>query len=267
MMIVKLGGGAAINLPGIVSDLAAQQKQGAEPVIIVHGANALRDDLAKRLSIPLRTLTSVSGITSVHSDDEMIDLMMMAYAGLRNKRLVELCQQNGINAIGLSGIDGRLIQGERNSAIRVREGGKTLIVRDNSGKPKSVNTTLLRMLMDAGYTPVLSVPIIDAEGHAINTDNDDVVALLHRELNATKILQFIEAPGLLTERSNPLSLVERIEKESLPAWEERVEGRMRRKIMGIRRLFESGAPQVIIADGRTEHPLQSALAGQGTIIG
>jgi acetylglutamate/LysW-gamma-L-alpha-aminoadipate kinase len=265
-MIVKLGGGSAINLSGIVADLAEQQRNGAGPMILVHGANALRDDLAKRLNIPLRTLTSVSGVTSTHSDDEMIDLMMMAYAGLRNKRLVELCQQNGINAIGLSGIDGRLIEGERNSAIRIRENGKTLIVRDNSGKPKAVNTKLLKLLMDAGYTPVLSVPIIDADGKAINTDNDDVVALLHREMTATKILQFIEAPGLLTERSNPGSLVQRIEKETLPSWEEKVEGRMRRKIMGIRRLFESGSPQVIISDGRGEHPLVDALAGRGTTI-
>jgi acetylglutamate/LysW-gamma-L-alpha-aminoadipate kinase len=196
----------------------------------------------------------------------MIDLMMMAYAGLRNKRLVELCQIHGINALGLSGIDGRLIEGERNSAIRVRENGKTLIVRDNSGKPKAVNTSLLQLLLGAGYTPVISVPIIDADGRAINTDNDDVVALLHRSLNASTILQFIEAPGLLSDRANPESLVSRIEKETLPSWEERVQGRMRRKIMGIRKLFESGSPRVILADGRGAHPIEDALAGRGTTI-
>ena len=115
MIIVKIGGGGDINIEGIVADLAAL----TEKFIIVHGANALRDKLAEDLGRPKRVITSVKGYASVYSDEKLIDVMMMAYAGLRNKRIVERCHQHGINAVGLSGIDGKLIQGKRNSGIRV----------------------------------------------------------------------------------------------------------------------------------------------------
>ena len=110
MIIVKIGGGAGINLQGIIQDLA----QVKEKFIIVHGANALRDKLAEDLGQPKKVVTSVSGYSSVYSDENLIDQMMMAYAGARNKRIVELCHQNGINGVGLSGLDGKAIQGVRN---------------------------------------------------------------------------------------------------------------------------------------------------------
>jgi len=122
VIIVKVGGGAAINLPGVVKDLAALE----EPFVVVHGANALRDQLAEQLGKPKQVLTSVSGYQSVFSDEDAIDAILMSYAGLRNKRLVELFQQYGVNAVGLTGLDGRMIQGRRNKGIRVREGAKTL---------------------------------------------------------------------------------------------------------------------------------------------
>src|SRR5512135_194001 len=103
MIIVKIGGGEGINLQGIVQDLG----QLKEKFIVVHGANALRDKLAEDLRQPKKVVTSVSGYASVYSDEAMIDLMMMAYAGARNKRIVELCHQHGINAVGLSGLDGK----------------------------------------------------------------------------------------------------------------------------------------------------------------
>lgn len=111
---------------------------------MVHGANALRDDLAEKLGSPKRVLTSVSGYTSVYSDDRALEMIMLAYAGLRNSQLVEHCQRVGVNAIGLTGLDGLLIRGRRNRGIRVRRNGKTMIERDRSGKPVSINGDLLR---------------------------------------------------------------------------------------------------------------------------
>src|SRR2546423_8462231 len=135
MIIVKIGGGKNINLRGVVQDLAGLD----EPYIIVHGANAVRDDIAAKMGHPTKTVESASGYTSVLSDEKAIDSIMMAYSGLQNKRLVELCQQHGINAVGLSGIDGRLVQGTRNKGIRVRQNEKTIMMHDYSGKPRSVN--------------------------------------------------------------------------------------------------------------------------------
>jgi acetylglutamate/LysW-gamma-L-alpha-aminoadipate kinase len=262
MMIVKIGGGDSIHIQGIVSDLAELK----EKWILVHGANAFRDRLARNLGWEKKVLTSVSGYSSVYSDERTIDLQMMAYAGLRNKRIVELCQQHGINAVGLSGLDGQTIRGTRNKGIRIREQARLKIVRDFSGKPASINKPLLDLLLENGYTPVLCIPILDENQFAINSENDDIINVLQGAYRAECILQLIEAPGFLDDKNDPNSIVYEISKEELVVRETQVEGRMKRKILALRKLFENGAGTVIIADGRTEHPVRDALNGKGTRI-
>lgn len=262
MIIVKIGGGSTLHIEGIISDLAELDEQ----CIIVHGANALRDELAAKLGIEKKVITSISGYASVLSTAETIDLQMMAYAGLRNKRIVELCQQKGINAVGLSGLDGKVIQGKRNAGIKIYENKKKRIVRDFSGKPKEINVELLELLLTNGYTPVLSVPIIDEKNFAINSENDDIVSVLQAALPADKILQFIEAPGFLDDKDNPDSLVQKMSVDELRTREAEAEGRIKRKLLAIVNLFEGNPTTVIISDGRVEHPVQDALAGKGTII-
>ena len=263
MYIVKIGGGASINLDGIVEGLASLDA----PFVVVHGANALRDEVAARLGIETRVLTSASGYSSVYSDRDAIDLILMAYAGLRNKRIVALCQRHGINAVGLSGLDGRMIEGRRNRGIRVREGGKTLLKRDFSGKPAAVNRELLHLLLEGGYAPVLCIPIIDEHGCPINSENDDIVNVLQESLGARCILQFIEAPGFLDDPADPESVVACMTPAEVAAREHRVTGRMKRKMLALRRLTETASTRVVIADGRGERPVADALAGKGTVIG
>ncbi|MFX0062185.1 MAG: [LysW]-aminoadipate kinase [Candidatus Hermodarchaeota archaeon] len=262
MIIVKIGGGKTINLESIIADLAQIQ----EPFLIVHGANALRDEIAEALGKPKKVLTSISGYSSTYSDKDSIDILIMAYAGLRNKRIVELCHQYRINAVGLSGLDGKLIQGRRNRGIRIRENNKTKIIRDFSGKPDKVNLSFLNLLLENCFVPVLSVPIIDENNNAINSENDDIVTLLQHSLQAETIIQLIEARGFLDNKNDPLSLVSRISVSELIEREEQVEGRMKRKILALRKLLDNGSTKVIISDGRVEHPIQDALAGKGTII-
>ncbi len=262
MYIIKIGGGEKINIQGIIKNLAELN----EKYIIVHGANAFRDKLAEELGKEKKVITSVKGYASVFTDEDAIDVMMMAYSGCKNKRVVELCQQNGINAVGLTGIDGRVVQGERNKGIRVREDGKLKIVRDFSGKPRSINSDLLNLLLENDYIPVLTVPIIDENGYAINSENDDIVAVLQKEFQAEKIIQFIEAPGFLEDKDNPDSVVKEMTKSELEQREAQVDGRMKRKILALRKLFEHGETNVIIADGRVDNPLNHALNGGGTII-
>jgi len=262
MMLIKIGGGEQINLEATIADLATLE----QPFIIVHGANVLRDQLAQRLDIEKTVLTSVSGYSSVFSDQAALDVIMMSYSGLRNKQIVELCQRSGINAVGLTGLDGRLVQGERNKGIRVLENGKTMIKRDLSGKPRSINTTLLTLLLDNGYCPVLTIPIADENGFAINSENDDIVVKLAQALEIESVVQLIEAPGFLDDPSDENSLVARMSLAELQAREASVEGRIKRKLLALTRLCQGGKTRVIIADGRGEQPVIKALAGAGTHI-
>ncbi|MEN8191264.1 MAG: [LysW]-aminoadipate kinase [Bacteroidota bacterium] len=262
MTIVKIGGGVSLNLPAIINDLSNLN----DDFIIVHGANALRDEVAKILNYEKQVLVSASGYSSVFSDEEALNIMMMSYSGLRNKRIVEMCQQNGINAVGLTGVDGKVIEGKRNKGIRIKENGKLRIVRDFSGKPKSINTDLLKLLITNGYVPVLTVPIIDENNFAISSENDDIVALLKNSLEVERVIQLIEAPGFLDDADNPDSLVKSITKSELEQREAQVEGRMKRKMKALIKLFETGNTTVYICDGRIENPITNALNGGGTKI-
>ena len=262
MLLIKIGGGESINLAGVARDIKALDDQ----VVVVHGANAFRDALARRLGVEKRLLTSVSGVSSVYSDQEMMDVMLMAYAGLRNKRLVELLHQNGVNAIGLTGLDGAMVRGRRNKGIRVREGGKTLLKRDLSGKPVAVNRKLLALLLENGYTPVVTVPVIDEHNVAINSENDDIVTLLAHAFRPSWVIQLIEAPGLLEDPDDPSSVVDHVKPHQIPRWEDRVGSRMMRKMKSICRMVQPGVTSVLIADGRAESPISDAMAGKGTVI-
>ena len=111
MILIKIGGGSQLNLPAIAQDI--QDLSLKESVIVVHGANAERDRLAEKLGHATRYLTSPSGHQGVYTDEQAIEIMLMAYSGLVNKKIVALFRSHGINALGLSGVDGGLWQGER----------------------------------------------------------------------------------------------------------------------------------------------------------
>ena len=141
-----------------------------------------------------------------------------------------------------------------------------MVKRDFSGKPAEVNVDLLATLLEKGYRPVLSIPIIDEAGFAINSENDDIVAVLQGALNADKVIQLIEAPGFLEDKNNEASMLQVLSAAELKQREASVEGRMKRKMLALSRLVDAGAAEVIMGDGRVAHPVHDALSGKGTSI-
>jgi [amino group carrier protein]-L-2-aminoadipate 6-kinase len=262
MLILKIGGGSGINIDGIAEDLTTLRDR----VILVHGANAWRDELAAKLDVPVERVTSLKGYESVLSTDATMDVMLMAYAGLRNKRIVETLQQRNVPAVGLTGLDGRAIQGKRNPGIQCRMGEKTVLRRDLSGKPQQCNTLLVQLLLMNGFVPVLTVPICDERGIAISADNDDIAAILHRDLHASAVVSLIEAPGFLANADDPSSLIRRMSRADVRQWEERSQGRIKRKLHAISRTLDEYPTRVILSDGRASHPVRDALDGNGTVI-
>ena len=265
MIIIKIGGGDTLNLEGIIADLAHLAHLD-QSFLIVHGANVLRDQVVAKMGLEKQVITSASGFQSVFSDETAIDTILMAYSGLRNKRLVELCQQKGINAVGLTGLDGRIVQGQRNRGIRVMENNKKMLKRDFSGKPASINTELLQLLIQNQYTPVLTIPICDEDGFAINSENDDIVCMLQQALKAETVVQLIEAPGFMEDINDPDSLQATLSRNELAIRLQQVEGRMKRKMYALNKLSSGEVKTIIIADGRGEHPVSDALKGGGTWI-
>jgi len=265
VLLIKIGGGKNLNWEGIGRDITVIL--GDEPVIVIHGANAFRGGLACRLGHTPRTVVSPSGVPSVYSDDAAMEVFLMAYPGVVNTRLVAALRRSGVDAVGLSGVDGGLWVAKAKKAIPVRDGGKTRLLEGNlSGRVDRVNSRLLRGLLDLGFTPVISPPALSEEGEVLNTDNDHAAALTAASLSITRMVSLFEAPGLLRDPDDEASLVPRIPGRDLESFREFARGRMQRKIMGAAKALELGVRSIYWGDGRGPHPVLDALEGRGTVI-
>jgi acetylglutamate/LysW-gamma-L-alpha-aminoadipate kinase len=210
---------------------------------------------------------SVSGYTSRYTDRETLEIFNMVYAGKMNKMMVEKLQKLGVNAIGLSGMDGRLLEGRRKSVLKIVEAGKKKILRgDHSGIIERVNVKLLRMLLNSGYKPVLTPPAISYEGTAINVDGDRVAAELAKALKADKLIILSNVPGLLLRVEDESSLIKRIPADEIEHYFRYAQGRMKKKLLAAKEALEGGVGVVILADGRVKQPITKAFQGAGTWV-
>ncbi len=130
MIVIKIGGASGLNLDAICADLACLAGQG-QPAILVHGGSVETNEISTRLGKPPRFVTAASGFTSRYTDRETLEIFAMVTSGKINTLLVEKLQKAGVNAFGLSGVDGRLMVARRKDAIRVVENGRKFMLRDD----------------------------------------------------------------------------------------------------------------------------------------
>jgi acetylglutamate/LysW-gamma-L-alpha-aminoadipate kinase len=267
MIVVKIGGSEGINYDLIADDIAALVKEG-RPLVVVHGGSALTNKVAEQLGHPPEFVTSVSGFTSRRTDRRTLEIFEMVYCGQMNKGLVEKLQVRGVNAIGLSGLDGRIWEGKRKDAIKVIQNGRRRVIRDDyTGKVEKVNTALLKLLLEAGLLPVLTPPATSYEGEAINVDGDRAAAATAAALRAETLIILSNVPGLLEKFPDESTLIRHIPKLKIDQFMNVAEDRMKKKVMGAQEALAEGIGRVIFADGRVEQPIRRALAGEGTLIG
>lgn len=267
MLVVKIGGGSGTQIDPAVADLTEILRAGRK-VILVHGASGETNVLAEKLGKPPRFVTSVSGIESRYTDRETLEIFEMAYCGKANKAVVEAFQRRGVNAVGLSGLDGRIFEGKRKDTLTVFEGGKRKVLRgDYTGKVERINAGLVTLLLDHGYLPVLCPPASSYQGEAVNVDGDTASAMLAAAVKAEELILLSNVPGLLRDLADPNSLVARIPAKAIEEFMPLAHGRMKRKLMAASIALGAGVGRVILASANVEHPIVSALAGRGTVIG
>ena len=260
-MIIKIGGGKTCfeYIDFILEDLVTIKSRK----VLVHGANYEADMLSEKLGKPVNTILSPSGHVSRRTDKETLDILKMAYC-LVNKRIVEKLQKLGYNAVGLTGLDGRIWEGKRKPYIKTVVGNKIKMVRDDyTGKIEKVNGELLNMLLDANYLPVLTIPGISYEHESINVDNDRALAMMVKPLKCETIVMLFEAPGLLKNKNDEKSIIKTIDKNELDIMITNTEGRMKKKMLGIKEAFQQGVKK---GDFRLQNPIKKALLGDGTVI-
>jgi acetylglutamate/LysW-gamma-L-alpha-aminoadipate kinase len=269
MHVIKIGGGASIGAEAFkrfAADLAQMQVAG-QHAIVVHGGNAEFSRLSTALGMPPRMIISSSGRVTRYTDGPTMDAMLMAYCGKVNKTLVSTLQAAGVNAVGLSGIDGGIATGRRKAVLRGTEDGKAKILRDDhAGTIENIDIRLLQSLLDAGYLPVLTPPALGEDGVPINVDGDKLALEVAVRFGAEGILFFSDTPGLLADVGDESSLVREIDAAAPESALAAASGRMTVKVEAALKAIERGVGQVVFSDARAERPIQRALSGEGTIV-
>jgi acetylglutamate/LysW-gamma-L-alpha-aminoadipate kinase len=266
MLVIKVGGSAGINYDPLCDDIA-ERVQAGEHIVLVHGGSDATNTLAVQVGHPPRFVTSPSGYSSRYTDRRTLELFLMTAAGLMNKELVERLQRRRVNAVGLSGLDGRLLEGKRKSVIRIVEEGRPKVLRDDwTGTIERVNLALLQLLIEEGYLPVIA-PIASSEiGEALNVDGDRAAATIAAALRAETLLLLSNVPGLLRDFPDESSLIGYIPRTDVERFLPYAEGRMKKKVLGASEALAEGVGRVVLADARLPQPISAALAGQGTTI-
>jgi acetylglutamate/LysW-gamma-L-alpha-aminoadipate kinase len=268
MIVVKIGGTTGVNFDSVTRDIATLV-QGGQRMALVHGGSGETNAISERLGHPPQFVTSPSGFTSRYTDRTTLEIFAMVTSGKINTLIVERLQKLGVNALGLSGVDGRLMEARRKDAIRIIDpvSGKQRILRDDfTGKIETVNAALLQMLLDSGYTPVIAPLAISTEGEAVNVDADRAAAMVAGAVKADQLIILSNVPGLLRQFPDETTLIRHIPQAGLDESLGFAEGRMKKKVLGASEALQLGVRQVVFADGRVEAPVARALAGEGTVI-
>lgn len=265
-IVVKLGGTEGVDFSAICRDAASLLSQGRR-LVLVHGGSAEANALGEATGCPPRFVTSPTGYTSRYTDRSTLEVFAMAVNGKVNTFLVEQLQMLGVNALGLSGLDGRLMTAQRKAAIRIIENGKQKMLRDDyTGKITQVNQPLLQTLLESGFTPVIAPLAASEAGEALNVDADRAAAMIAGALKAETLLLLTAVPGLMRSFPDESSLIKSLTMGQLEEALAYAQGRMKKKVLGAQEALQGGTGQVIIADGRVGEPISNALSGQGTVI-
>jgi acetylglutamate kinase len=200
--VVKAGGGVfadAAAVRGLIEQIAILHYFGVR-VIFVHGGGPQLTEVTEQLGVPTRMVQG-RRVT----DQNAIDATSMVLNGLINTKLLALCREMNIDAVGISGVDAGLIRAHKRSPVRL-DSGETVdygFVGDIDG----IDTTVLTRLLDNGLMPVVSPLSCDESGTLLNINGDTVAAAIGAALSAEKLLLCTGAPGILERVDDPSSII------------------------------------------------------------
>ncbi|RQG93320.1 acetylglutamate/acetylaminoadipate kinase [Natrarchaeobius halalkaliphilus] len=269
-VVVKIGGARAVDPEGALVDVASLVDEG-EDVVLTHGGSTAVDETLEELGQEPTYVETPGGIVGRFTDEETMDVFKMVMPGKLNTDLVESLQNEGVDAVGLSGTDGKLLRGKRKSAVRIKEDGKKKIKRgDHSGTIESVNASLLETLLAGNYTPVVSVPVLGTEkdgGYtAVNADADRAAAAIAGALEADLVV-LTDVSGIYADPDDESTKFDSASTpEEFDAVKDAAEGFMTKKVMAASEALEGGAASVTVATANADEPITSALAGEGTTL-
>jgi acetylglutamate/LysW-gamma-L-alpha-aminoadipate kinase len=263
MIVVKVGGALLEEeaLDRIVADVTEYSKR--DHTVFVHGGGAEVTETCKRMGIEPRFVVSASGMRSRVTDWETMQVYLMTMGRL-NKMIVSKFLSRGVEAIGLTGIDGALASASRKEKILVkREDGRRVFIDGGfTGKIEKVNTDLLKMFLNNSILPVLAPIAVGRGFEPLNVDSDAFAAKIASSLGS-HLLYLTNVEGLILEGR----LVEKLTMAEASVLLPSIGHGMMRKIQSSIEALQEGAASVRISSGLVEKPVSSALEkGLGTLI-
>ena len=230
VFVIKTGGGAfrdVATMRAFMEQVAILHHLGIR-VVLVHGGGPQLDQVATKLGVKTQMVQG-RRVT----DAGAIDVASMVLNGLINTRLLGLCREFGISAVGVSGVDAGLVQAHKRAPVTLASG--EVVDYGFVGDIDAVDGSVIERLLDCGFLPVVSPLSCDAAGHLLNINADTVAAAIGAAMDAEKLILCTGAPGILERLDDPHSLISYTD------------------VAGLRRLREEGA----LADGML--PKSSAI--------
>ena len=257
VIVIKYGGNAMINerlKEQVMEDIVLLSLIGVK-VVLIHGGGPEITDALNKFG---KKSEFVNGLRV--TDKETAEIVQMVLAGKINKTLVNLLQMKGGKAMGISGMDGRLIEAEKKDQ---RLGFV--------GKITSVNTEPITDLLEKGYIPVVSTIGCDSEGNAYNINADTAAAYIAGAMKAERLITMTDIAGILRDKDDPSSLIPCISvKEAATLFEDgTISGGMIPKVECCIEAIDHGVKKVIIMDGRVPNAILIETLtdeGAGTMV-
>ena len=257
IVVIKYGGNAMINeslKQQVMEDIVLLWLIGVK-VVLVHGGGPEINELMNKLG---KKAEFVDGLRV--TDKETVDIVQMVLAGKVNKTLVNLLEMKGGKAMGISGMDGRLIESE----IKDERLGYV-------GKITKVHITPVLDLLEKGYIPVISTIGCDKQGNAYNINGDTAAAFVAGALGAQRLIMMTDIDGILRDKDDPSTIIPHLtldEIEQLKG-EGIISGGMIPKVDCCIEAIHKGVKNVVIMDGRVPHSILMELLtdeGAGTMV-
>ena len=257
IVVVKYGGNAMVSdqlRQQVMEDIVLLQLVGVK-VVLVHGGGPEISEMMTRLG---KKPEFVDGLRV--TDRETIDIVQMVLAGKVNKTLVNLLEVKGGKAMGISGMDGRLIQAKQKD-------GRLGYV----GSITQVDVTPLLDLLEKGYIPVVSTLGCDEEGNTYNINGDTAAAYLAGALGAERLIMMTDIAGVLRDKNDPTTLIPRLTiDEAVALFDQQIiAGGMIPKVECCIDAIHRGVGSAIIMDGRVPHSILMEILtdeGAGTMV-
>jgi acetylglutamate kinase len=269
--VVKLSGKATEdrqNLISLAEELALLHQVGIR-ICVVHGGGKQLSELASRMGVE-QTIIDGRRVT----DDATLEMAKMVFAGKINTDILSALRNRGIEAVGLSGVDGNIVHAERRPPKEVlnRETGERAEVDfGHVGDVVQINARLLTVLLDQGYLPVVSSLGADAAGTVFNINADTIAAEIAVQLRAEKLILLSDVDGLYLRQGDPETKLTRLTADQAEALISNgsATGGMIPKLQSISELLRNGVRSAHIISGTNRNALLSEIftdEGTGTMI-